>query len=128
MKIIRTTVPGQYALHRALLAERDTAALPLDGEATDKLARELYCVIWNEAIDWAKAHPDLVATDNGYCMTDGEEGDNAQAQGDAGTGVDGDGPVPDPGTERAGGPGVRSAVAGEPRPDDGPGNAGPAAG
>lgn len=50
-EIVRTTVPGEYALHRALLAERQTAALPLDDEATRKIARELYQVIWNEAVD-----------------------------------------------------------------------------
>ena len=50
-EIVRTTVPGEYALHRALLAERQTGALPLDDEATRKIARELYRVIWNEAVD-----------------------------------------------------------------------------
>ena len=50
-EIVRTTVPGEYALHRALLAERETATLPLDDEATRKTVRELYQVIWNEAID-----------------------------------------------------------------------------
>jgi len=50
-EIVRTTVPGEYALHRALLAERETAALPLDDEATQKIARGLYQVIWNEAVD-----------------------------------------------------------------------------
>jgi len=54
IQIVRTTVPGEYALRRALLAERETAALPLDDEATQKIARELYQVIWNEAVDHAR--------------------------------------------------------------------------
>ncbi len=55
-EIVRTTVPGEYALHRALMAERETGALPLDDEATRKIARELYQVIWNEAVDWVRRH------------------------------------------------------------------------
>lgn len=66
-EIVRTTVPGEYALHRALLAERETGALPLDDEATRKIARELYQVIWNEAVDWIESrYPGLIDLHRAY--------------------------------------------------------------